>query len=68
MTEDASTDKGMMGYGIATALHKPSDGIPFKKYLSSVAGMTPRGPSGGAPMSGGPMAGAAFMKKKMRKK
>ena len=55
-------DKGLMGYGVPYR-RKPSDGQPFAKYLSSVAGAS--GDTGG----GSPMGGAApmFMKKKMKK-
>ena len=54
-------DNGMMGYGKSSSLRKPSDGQPFKQYLSSVAGQEPRGNAGGAGNS-------MFMKKKMKKK
>ena len=59
-------DQGMMGFNKSSSLRKPSDGVPFAKYLSSVAGQEPRGNSGGGPMgpSGGP---SLFMKKKMKK-
>jgi hypothetical protein len=35
--EQSGSDKGLMGFGISPT-HKPSDGQPFKKFLSPVAG------------------------------
>lgn len=71
ISEEASgTDKGLMGYPVASSTRVPSMGLPFKDFLGSVAGSKPRGPSAGAagagasPMGGQPM----MMKKKMRKK
>jgi hypothetical protein len=42
-SEEASgTDKGLMGYPVASSVHKPSDGMAFKNKLGGVAGQTPR--------------------------
>ncbi len=62
--EVSGTDKGLMGFPIASTSRKPSDGIPFKDKLSSVAGQTPRGSS--AATSSMPTTGSkgSFMKKK----
>lgn len=60
--EADGTDKGLMGYPVASAVRKPSDGQPFKQMLGSVSGQTPRGPSSAGP---GP---AGFMRKRMRKR
>lgn len=49
--EQSGTDKGLMGYPMASNVKKPSDGQPFKN-LGSIAGATPRGKTGG---SGAPM-------------
>ena len=75
--EQSSTDKGMLGdAGDGTSpTHKPSDGQPFKTYLTSTAGAKgstgggggpggPKGPMMGSPMMGG---GGMFMRKKMKK-
>lgn len=65
ITEDGagSSDKGLMGFPVASSVRKPSDGQPFKN-LGSVAGQTPRpGGGGGGQMSAGPQ----MMKKKMKK-
>ena len=59
-SEEASgTDKGLMGFPVASSVRKPSDGQPFKNN-GSVAGQTPRPNTGGGGAS--PM-GAMFMKK-----
>ena len=62
--EQSGTDKGMMGFGKSSSVHKPSDGQPFKN-LGSVAGQEPRPNTGGG---GGEGMTGMFMKKKMRKK
>jgi hypothetical protein len=59
--EQSSGDHGMLGYGKSSSVRKPSDGQPFARYLSSVAGQEPR------PNGGGNSGGQAFMKKKMKK-
>ena len=63
ITEDGqgSGDRGLMGFGKASSVRKPSDGQPFKN-LGSVAGQEPRG--GGM---GGGQGGGMFMKKTMKK-
>ena len=62
--EQSGTDKGLMGYPVASFARKPSDGRPFKN-LSSIAGAQPRGGGGSA---GGAMGGMpAMMKKQMKK-
>lgn len=65
--EQSQTDKGLLGFPVASYLKKPSDGQPFKDILGSVSGAKPRGNTGGAmgaaPMGGSPM----MMKKKMKK-
>lgn len=67
ITEDSSgQDRGLMGFGKASSVRKPSDGQPFKQYLSSVAGQEPRGGGGGGGGIGGFM--KKMMKKKMKKK
>jgi hypothetical protein len=72
LSEEASaTDKGLMGYPIASEPHKPSDGLPFKDKLGCVAGQTPRGPNSSPAVPGGsPGAGPSpmMMKKKMKKR
>ena len=68
-SEEASgTDKGLMGFPVASSVRKPSDGQPFKNN-GSVAGQTPRGNTGGAAGPGGPMPSmnAMFMKRRMKK-
>ena len=60
--EQSSTDKGLLGFPVASYLKKPSDGQPFKDILGSVSGAKPRGNSGG--MGGSP---PMMMKKKMKK-
>ena len=60
--DSSSTDKGLLGYPVASSVRKPSDGMPFKDKLGSVAGQTPRGPSAGGAQPTG--AAPAFMKKK----
>ncbi len=57
-------DNGLMGYPVASSVRKPSDGQPFKQFLGSVSGQTPRGAGGGAP----PPGGAPMMRKKMKRK
>lgn len=63
-------DNGLMGYPVASSVRKPSDGMPFKDKLTSIAGQTPRGPSGGGggPAGGAPAGGPTFMKKRMKRK
>jgi hypothetical protein len=67
--EQSGTDKGLMGFPVASSVRKPSDGQPFKNILGSASGQTPRGASGGG-MAGGaaPAGGGMFMKKRMKKK
>ena len=50
MHEDGANgnDKGLMGFPLASSVRKPSDGQPFKQWLGSVSGQTPRGGGGGA--------------------
>lgn len=61
-----SGDKGMMGFGKASSVKKPSDGQPFKN-LSSVAGQEPRSGGGAGGAAGGATGAPMFMKKKMLK-
>jgi hypothetical protein len=60
--EQSGTDRGLMGFPLASTVRKPSDGRSFRN-LGPVAGATPRGGSGG----GGAPAGPMMMKKKMKK-
>jgi hypothetical protein len=61
--EQSGTDKGLMGYPTASSIRKPSDGQPFKEKLTSIAGQTPRGNSGGMGAGSSPL----MMRKHMKK-
>jgi hypothetical protein len=70
-------DNGLMGFAVPSSVRKPSDGQPFKTFLSPTAGQTPRGNSGGG-MGGAGAAGgtpppvngtpAKMMRKRMKRK
>lgn len=74
--EDAnSQEKGLM-FSDPPQGRKPSDGQPFKDFLSSLSGAKPAAGAGAGmgtgmnrPMMGAPnMGGGMFMRKKMKKK